>query len=373
MVRELPGSQLANNYEFCHIASQADELSQFGKILLAIVSFIHYAWFISTRRPELVYIHVGGNASLYRKIPFIAFGRLSGRRVLAHFHAGDFVPYFNRQSGAGRRLILWGLNQSHRLLTCSHELKRLLEHHLPEAQVDVLPNGVETKLFATKRRLRTEAQKHDPVRLLFAGAMGRLKGERDLVQAIERASRKLPNLRVLMLGHGSETVMELCKETGLWPQLEYFGPAPMNERVDFFKQCDLFVLPTYAEGMPVSVIEAMAAGLPVITTPVGGIPELITDGVEGWLVTPGDVDALAEKIALLVNNEPMRLAMGRLAVLKAAQFDRHEVFALLDQVLSEMIGITWVSEARPVAPVIQVAPEQVVKGQLVRAKTAGKE
>ncbi len=373
MVREMLASKLAHDYEFHHIASQADESSQFGKIMLAVVAFIRYAWFILTRQPELVFIHVGGNASLYRKIPFIVFGRLSGRRVLAHFHAGDFAPYFNRQSAAGRWLILWGLNQSHRVLTCSRELKRLLEHHLPEAKVEVLPNGVETKLFATERARRTEAQQNEPVRLLFAGAMGRLKGERDLVRAIERASRKLPNLRVMMLGHGSETVKELCAETGVLRRLDYFGPAPMNQRVEFFRQADLFVLPTYAEGMPVAVIEAMAAGLPVITTPVGGIPDLITDGVEGWLVAPGEVAALAEKIELLAGDESMRLAMGGRAVLKAAQFDRHEVFALLDQVLRELLGISLVAAHEPVTTLSQVVTEQIVTRPMAKTKTAGKE
>src|SRR5437667_12536943 len=102
----------------------------------------------------------------------------------------------------------------------------------------------------------------------------------------------------MMLGYGSETVLELCEETGVLRLLDYLGPVPMNRRAVFFKQADFFVLPTYAEGMPVSVIEAMAAGLPVITTPVGGTPELITEGVEGWMVEPGDVGALAEKIEL---------------------------------------------------------------------------
>ncbi|HWQ33504.1 MAG TPA: glycosyltransferase family 4 protein [Blastocatellia bacterium] len=339
LVRELLASNLTHKYEFRHIASQADEYSQFGKVVLAVTAFIQYVWLIVRWRPEMVWIHVGGNASLYRKTPFIAFGRMTGRCVLTHFHAGDFTPYFKRQSRYGQRLILWGLGLSHRLITCSRELQGILNRHLPEADVVVLPNGVDVTEFATERRLREGAQAGEPVRLLFVGAMGRLKGERDLIEALRLAEARVPNLRVMMLGHGSETLMRLCEHRQVLHLLEYFGPAPMDRRAEFFKQADIFVLPTYAEGMPVSVIEAMAAGLPVITTPVGGIPELITDGVEGWLVRPGEIDALAERIVTLASDERMRLAMGKRAELRACRFDRHIIQARLSEAMQQTFSI----------------------------------
>src|SRR5262249_2365455 len=148
--------------------------------------------------PHLVYVHVGGNASLYRKIPFILLARLTGRRVLAHFHAGDFEPYFARQSWFGRRLILYGLGRSQRLIAVSNELGRLLTRLLPEAAVTVTPNGVKTSIFAGRH------EGHAPfVRLLFVGAMGRLKGERDLIRALHRVAGATPQFRLAMLGRGA--------------------------------------------------------------------------------------------------------------------------------------------------------------------------
>ncbi|HZS03663.1 MAG TPA: glycosyltransferase family 4 protein [Blastocatellia bacterium] len=367
MVREILASNLALEYEFHYVASQADEYSKFGKLLLATVALIQYVWDVIWLRPQLVFIHVGGNASLYRKLPFIAFGRLTRRRVLAHFHAGDFEPYFARQSRLGQWLILRGLGLSHRVIACSNELGRRLKEHLPEADVVVVPNGVETEMFATERRPKGEDQRHAPVRLLFAGAMGRLKGERDLVRAIERARVKAPNLRVMMLGHGSETVLDLCGETGVLRLLDYLGPVPMSRRAVFFKQADFFVLPTYAEGLPVSVIEAMAAGLPVITTPVGGTPELITQGVEGWMVEPGDVDALAEKIVLLASDEQMRLEMGERAQMKARHFDRSVVLARLDAVMRQTLPKNFESLAET------AGPDAALSRRAAAVNSAGKE
>lgn len=101
--------------------------------------------------------------------------------------------------------------------------------------------------------------------------------------------------------------------------VEHLGPVSMNQRVKCFENADIFVLPTYAEAMPISVIEAMAAGLAVITTPVGGIPELVSDGEDGLLVPPGDVSALAEKIAMLASDTEARVRFGARAQVKARQ------------------------------------------------------
>ena len=101
--------------------------------------------------------------------------------------------------------------------------------------------------------------------------------------------------------------------------IEHLGPVSMNQRIKCFADADIFVLPTYAEAMPISVIEAMAAGLAVITTPVGGIPELISDGKDGLLVPPGNVSALAEKIAMLASDTEARERFGARAQVKARQ------------------------------------------------------
>jgi glycosyltransferase involved in cell wall biosynthesis len=134
---------------------------------------------------------------------------------------------------------------------------------------------------------------------------------------------------VTLLGNGAETVRSFVQTSSVWPIIEHLGPAPLEQRVKFFKQADLFVLPTYAEGMPVAVLEAMAAGLPVITTRVGGIPELIEDGVEGFLIAPGDVEALADRITRLIRDPSERRRMSERGQAKARNFDEKLFLARL--------------------------------------------
>jgi glycosyltransferase involved in cell wall biosynthesis len=315
--------------EMRHIASQCDETHDWRKLVLAARALLQAIWTIVWWRPGVMMIHVGSNASLYRKAIFITVARWLRQRVITHFHAGDFDHYYERQSAFGQHWIRSGLQRSHKLIAVSQASEQRLRALLPEADIVMIPNGIKTQDFAPLLR-----QQDEFVRLLFVGGMGKLKGERDLIRALQMAVARVPQLRVSLLGHGAENVEALCEESGLRAHIEQLGPVPHAERARFFRQADFFVLPSYGEGMPMSVLEAMAAGLPVIATNVGGIPELITHGVEGLLLAPGEVQALAERIVLLAKDTRLRTQMGQLALAKARQFDEAQVMA---QLINELL------------------------------------
>ncbi len=363
LIDEILKSSLAAQFDFREIASHTDEYGKFGKFWLAARALLQFALALLRWQPEVVYIHVGGNASMYRKIPFITLARLVGCPVISHFHAGDFEPFFARQSRFGRWLIVRGIGQSTRLITVSKQLGQLLKDLLSEAKVAVVPNGVETKNFAAAAKTRSA---DSFVRVLFAGTMGRLKGERDLIEALKRVPDVSSRVRLVMLGRCAETIEAFCRESGLWPIIDHFGSVPLSERAIFFKWADLFVLPTYAEGMPMVVLEAMAAGLPVISTPVGGIPELIEEGVEGLLVQPGDVGALADRITQLVEDKVERQRMGVRGQAKAREFD---LSLILERLGGELRAALPARSWRPlsVTPIHQAAATSTAGAQAKRA------
>lgn len=334
VVRGLLASPVAAEFDFRYVASQSDECGRAKKFLLAAAALTRFAWLLAWWRPQLVYVHAGSNASLYRKALFLALARGAGRRTVAHFHAGDFEHYYGRQGRAGRRLIRYGLGRAHRLIAVSRAACELLLRLLPQARVTFIPNGLNLTEFAAAP---TAPASDGCVRLLFVGAMGRLKGERDLIEAVRRAAGRAPGLRLLMLGHGGESVKTLCEERGVWPRVEQLGPVPMSERAAFYRRADIFVLPSYGEGLPMSVIEALAAGLPVIATGVGGIPELVNDGAEGLLIAAGDVEALAGCIVRLANDAALRREMGARGRERAREFGAEGVTArLVSELRSEM-------------------------------------
>jgi len=329
-------SSLSEEFEFRHVVSQADGGGAMGKLARAATALARFGWALATWSPDAVYVHVGGRASLYREAVFIGVARLTGRRVLTHLHAGNFESYFAAQGPLGRRFIIRGLGWSSRFVAVSHEMAGWVRRRWPQAEVGVVPNGVEVSTFAGPRRYEA-----DVPRLLFVGKMGYLKGEADLLCALARVrsggAAPLP-FRLDLVGQLSPDIRARIDATGLSAQVDHLGPVPLQARRRFFERADVFVLPTYAEGTPIAVLEAMAAGLPVITTPVGGIPELIEDGVDGLLVPPGDDEALASRLALLLGDAALRRRLGERARRRALDFDWPHFVARLGTALRAETG-----------------------------------
>jgi glycosyltransferase involved in cell wall biosynthesis len=343
-ISDILRSPLIRTFEVRHIVSQVDEHKKFGKVLLALTALARFVWALCGWRPQLVYVHVGGNASLYRKIAFIVLGRLAGRYVLVHCHAGNFEPYFAEQGQLGRKLILWGLGKSSKFIAVSLAMQRLFRDIWPAIECVMVPYGIHAALFAGQRAPIEHAE--HSVRLLFIGKMGFLKGERDLLRALQSVVKVAPNFRLDMLGQLSDTITAECRESGMQSLIDHLGPVSLEERLTFFKRADVFVLPTYAEGTPVSMLEAMAAGLPVVSTPVGGIPDVIEDGVEGYIVEPGDVEALADRLARLINDPERCRRMGQCAQDKVRPFNWDVVLPQLEREIRQAIEGSKAPQAR---------------------------
>jgi O-antigen/teichoic acid export membrane protein/glycosyltransferase involved in cell wall biosynthesis len=333
LINDILHSPLTRTFELRHIVSQVDEYRKFGKLLLALTALARFVWDLCWWRPHLVYVHVGGNTSLYRKIAFIGAGRLAGRRVLVHCHAGNFEQYFAQQGNLGRRLILWGLGKSSKFIAVSLAMERLIGNLWPKVECVMVPYGIEAALFAGQR-----APANHSVRLLFIGKMGFLKGEQDLLRALQRVVKAAPNFRLDMLGQLSITITSECRESGLQPLIDHLGPVSLEERMAFFKRADIFVLPTYAEGTPISMLEAMAAGLPVVSTPIGGIPDVVEDGVEGYIVDAGDIETLADRLVRLINDPERRRRMGKSARDKVRPFNWDVVLPQLESEIHQTMA-----------------------------------
>lgn len=315
LIREILNSPLKNDFKFTYIESQAEDFGKFGKAFLALQAIVCFASGCIGKRPDTVYVHLGSNASLYRESIFIVLAKVFGRKVISHFHAGDVDNYYPFQSRIGQKFIRSALRLSDKFIAVSEESARQLRELTASTNISVVPNAIDTSVFSAGKNLPNDGA----LRLLFVGATGKLKGERDLIRALAILRDKKPNIKASFLGYGAENLAKYCEESGVGDFVEHLGAVSLDERIEFFQKADIFVLPTYAEAMPMSVIEAMAANLPVISTPVGGIPELIEDNVNGLLFQPGDVDALAEKISFLINNQQTRIEMGAKAGRKARE------------------------------------------------------
>lgn len=316
LIAEILKSPLKDEFEFVYIESQAEDFGRFRKAFLALGAIFRFILDCLLKRPDLVYVHLGSNASLYRESVFIFLAKILRKKVVAHFHAGDIDNYYPFQSRLGQKFIRRTIRSSNRIIAVSKESARKLRNITRSPHISVIPNAIDTSVFNFGDRAN---QRDDVVRLLFVGAVGKLKGEKDLIKALAILRDRQPNLKVSFLGYGAENLRGFGEELKIGDFIEFLGAVSMKDRIGFYEKADVFVLPTYAEAMPISVIEAMASGLPVISTTVGGIPELIENGVDGLLYAPGDVNALAEKIAFLLDNKDARIRLGKKARAKAVE------------------------------------------------------
>jgi glycosyltransferase involved in cell wall biosynthesis len=161
------------------------------------------------------------------------------------------------------------------------------------------------------------------VQFLHLGRLGDRKGGYDLINAFAGLPEALRNrARLVMAGDGDvEGMRKLAAPLG--DRVVVHSWIERAERDRLLAQSDVFALPSRAEGVPMALLEAMANGLPSITTPVGGIPDVFRDGQEGLLVTPGNVEQIRAAMAHMITQDDARLAAGRIARERARQFDVH--------------------------------------------------
>ena len=148
--------------------------------------------------------------------------------------------------------------------------------------------------------------------LLFVARLAELKGVSDLLNAAARLVPSHPKLHLKVIGDGPQRKRfeKLARELGLTEHVTFTGYQSQSEVAAALQDAHILVLPSYAEGVPVSLMEALACRVPVVATQVGGVSELVEDEVNGFIVRPGDVDQLAERLNVLLANGSLRQKMG---------------------------------------------------------------
>lgn len=187
------------------------------------------------------------------------------------------------------------------------------EMNWPAQRVDVIPNPIAPEVLA-EALASSPRQPADPI-ILYTGRMAVVKGTVPLLGSLPLVQRQCPGARFVLAGpwqmqeapneYGLERSGEIDGRSVAW-----LGHVPWRKLMDCYRRASVFVMPSYYETFGISCVEAMAFGLPVVATRVGGLPEVIEDGITGLLVPPGDSVALADAIARLLGDPAQRRRMG---------------------------------------------------------------
>jgi glycosyltransferase involved in cell wall biosynthesis len=303
------------------------------RVLDALRILGRLGWALIRFRPDLVHVNTPYYWAFVRDGLAVWIAGAFGARTLLHFRGGDFPAFAAAQAGPARVLIRRTLRRADRLLALTGPTRDFLDAEAGPEHVRLVPNFVRLEdVGEPPDRSRRGA----PVRVLFVGWILEAKGVRELLAA----ARQLPDVRFTLVGPEEPSFMDSIRDdlSSLSDRVELLPPRPRNEVLELYREADVFALPTYREGFPNVVLEAMAAGLPVVATPVGAIPDAVRDGREGFLVPPRDVEALTRALDALAQSPELRAEMGSRARARAsAVFSLEAVVEQLESVYRELL------------------------------------
>lgn len=227
-------------------------------------------------------------------------------------HGSDAYDWAWRRPGL-RRAALEGLQRAAIVVAVSDFIRRHVRK-LVERDVRVVYNGADEKVFFPGERDAAREQldiaSHRFV-IAFTGHPARPKGAFDLLGAVARMNGIRPVVLLAGPSFTDHRLVSAIQESEVDARL--YGIVGQSTVARILAAADVFCLPSYREGLPASVCEAMLSGLPIVSTPVGGIPEIVSDGLRGYLVPPGRVDLLAERLGQLARNSTLATSMGEAA------------------------------------------------------------
>lgn len=227
-------------------------------------------------------------AAVERKMPFVFLSRLLNKATVIHLHFPDpQTTVFNPNKAWKYR---WCLKRADRVIALSHSWKELLEKEWGIRNIDVIYNPCPYISPAPAYNALSDAPY-----ILYAGNLSVRKGYRDLLEAFARVKDRMPGWSIKFAGNGElDNAREIASRFRISDSVELLGWINGEEKDRAFRNASAYCLPSYAEGFPMGVLDAWAYHLPVITTPVGGLPEIIVDGQNALSFTPGDIDGLSE-------------------------------------------------------------------------------
>jgi glycosyltransferase involved in cell wall biosynthesis len=335
-VENLILKHVGKSMEIEHITSH-DEGDIKHRLIVFAQALVQFLWRLITQKIDIVYIHLSDGGSVLRKAIIAVIALIFAKPVFIHTHGAEFHLTYSRLPEWAKECLNSIFCRCNGFIVLSTVWQDFYVNNLglnPE-QVFVLPNPTELPVEIPQRC------NEEKVTLLFCGRVGERKGVFDLIKAFANLPSPIKTRSKLILaGDGDiEQGKELVESLNLVNEVTFLGWVDSEQRDKLLSQADVFILPSYNEGLPMAILEAMAWGLPIISTPVGGIPELVITNKNGFLVTAGDVEGLSQAMASLIDNQELRLSLGENARETVIPFDVNNYCPQLVNIFSKCINI----------------------------------
>jgi glycosyltransferase involved in cell wall biosynthesis len=315
---------------------------------------------IFQKEVDILHIHFAERGSTLRKLIPISIGLLFGKPIILHAHGATYQEFYEGLPTFARQVVGFLIRKCTKIIVLSKSWQDYYstKFSLDESQAIVLYNPVQIPLSIPNRRGRKQ------LKFIFLGRIGKRGGALDLAQSLISFPKQdkgafdliesfaaLPEIdrnrtELILAGNGDlEAAHEAIAKLGLTAKITVLTWLNSEQRDELLATADAFILPSYNEGLPMSMLESMAWGLPVIVTPVGGIPEAICDRQNGLLVNPGNQPQLTQAMQELIRDEDLRISLGIAARNSIKHLDIHNYINSLSNLYTSVVNNSDVAES----------------------------
>ena len=278
--------------------------SKLHNLLYLLSSLIRFSIRCCSKEIKIIHIHTASNNSFWRKALYIKIAHFFNKKVVLHIHGGTFHIFYEQNKASIEKV----LKKVDIVIALSEKWKSFFTDTVGCKNVKVVPNITDMP----KKLHKEEYRGNKTISALFLGFFSEGKGIYDILEMAKRHKEYLSNRLCISVGGNGETekVKKIIDEHKLDDIIKLEGWVDKEKKTTLLLNADLFLLPSYNEGLPISILEAMSYSLPVVSTNVGGIPEIIKNGVNGNLIEPGNIDALFNAIKVFIEDKEYREQCG---------------------------------------------------------------
>lgn len=308
--------------------------SFFQQLATYVAAIFKLIWLcITDRQIKILHIHHASRGSFMRKSLLVLIGKIFGKKIILHIHGGGFHNYY-RRSKLMKPFIRWTLEHADAVVCLSEMWKEYYSSTFRLKHLAIINNVIE------KPTITGEHMQNGSLRMLFLGHVTEKKGVFDLLQVLANNRDQFRHkVKVTIGGVGEvERLEKTISEQQFNGDVKFAGWVNGGKKAELLNNCDIYVLPSYFEGLPISILEAMSYGKPVISTNVGGIPEIVKPGYNGWLFQPGDQEALNAIIREAMDNQELLKQYGNNSLSISKKYTPESVFQSLNELYQTVLN-----------------------------------
>ncbi len=309
------------------------ETNKIVMILFFGIAVIRIIFSILLFRPDIAYIHMSYKGSFMRKNFIHRICKLFRVKTIIHLHGSEFEKWYNSSDENKKQKIKKLIKECDRLLVLGEEWERRILTIEPATKTEIIKNTV-------KIPAETVKWNEEKFKVLFLGVLIKRKGVEDLLEAIKvlKDTDSIGKLFFVVAGTGEEeeTLKKKADELGIAAYVDFVGWTSGEKKVKLFKECQAMVLPSYNEGLPVAVLEAISYGMPVVATDVGDMKAAVKNGYNGFLITPGDCESLADSLFKLNDEDTFRKMSDNSITLANEEFSDEMYFIKLAKIFNDL-------------------------------------